>query len=86
MKKRIIFLFVALLSVISTTFAKDYSKEYQKLLKKYDVDIVARDVVGGEDFWNFTWRQNERFYDFMSAVKKEKSSAKENFSRLGEAG
>lgn len=70
MKKRILFMIVVLLSAISTTFAKNHSKEYQKLLKKYDVDIVARDVIGGEDFWNFTWRQNERFYDFMSAVKK----------------
>lgn len=62
MKKRILFMIVVLLSAISTTFAKDHSKEYQKLLKKYDVDIVARDAIGGEDFWNFTWRQNERFY------------------------
>lgn len=85
MKKRILFMIVVLVSAISTTFAKDHSKEYQKLLKKYDVDIVARDVIGGEDFLNFTWRQNERFYDFMSAVKKEKSSAKETFTRLGDA-
>lgn len=85
MKKRILFMIVVLLSAISTTFAKDHSKEYQKLLKKYDVDIVARDVIGGEDFWNFTWRQNERFYDFMSAVKKGKSSVKETFTRLEDA-
>lgn len=50
MKKRILFMIVVLVSAISTTFAKDHSKEYQKLLKKYDVDIVARDVIGGEDF------------------------------------
>ncbi len=78
--KKVLILLVLSFCIPCASWAKSSpEKEYEKLIKKYDIDSLAKTANTIEEFWEYSRNRNERFAKFfIDSQKKKKATVKAN--------
>lgn len=80
--KKIVLLLIGFVFCATPLFGKNLTKEYAKMIARYDIPTSVVESANDEGFWNGVWRNNKELADYFEAVTKEKKAAMEAQRRI----
>ncbi len=79
--RKLAIIFILALCIPSISEARNVERQFNKMVRKYDVSEEVKEAEDVGEFWATLWRDNGKYMKFYKVCKKRKPAARETFKK-----